>query len=198
MVRILPVEDELLDAAHADLLATVRDAYGSAPSSFGLLAHVPGLLEAVGELSQAVMGPGRIDAGLKWMVAHVVSLAAGCRYCSSHTGYHAAHAAAVDPDKVAVLWEFGTNPRFSRAERAALTMALGAAQVPNATTEADFEELRASFTDAQIAELVAVVALFGFFNRWNDTLKPELEEGPRDFLDPLSPPPGAAPTEERS
>ncbi|RNL62451.1 carboxymuconolactone decarboxylase family protein [Nocardioides marmoriginsengisoli] len=183
MPRIQPVADELLDRNHADLLATIRGAYGSEPSSFALLAHVPGLLEAVGDLSEAVMGPGRIDAGLKWMVAHVASLSAGCQYCSAHTGYHAAHAAGVREEKVAALWDFATDPLFSRAERAALNLALGAAHSPNATTDADFDELRASFTDGQIAEQVAVVALFGLFNRWNDTLKPELEDAPLRFAE---------------
>ena len=35
--------------------------------------------------------------------------------------------------------------------------------------------------DEQIVELLAVVSLYGFFNRWNDSLATPLERLPREF-----------------
>ena len=43
--------------------------------------------------------------------------------------------------------------------------------------------LRQHFDEPQIVELVAVCALFGFLNRWNDTMSTELEEVPRAFAE---------------
>ena len=54
----------------------------------------------------------------------------------------------------------------------------GAAQVPNAVTDADFAELKKHYTDAQIVDIVAVISLFGFLNRFNDTIATELEASP--------------------
>ena len=50
--------------------------------------------------------------------------------------------------------------------------------MPNAVTDADFAELKKHYTDAQIVDIVAVISLFGFLNRFNDTLATKLEASP--------------------
>jgi hypothetical protein len=50
--------------------------------------------------------------------------------------------------------------------------------VPNAVTDAMFAELRKYWTEEQIVEIVGVISLFGFLNRWNDTLATPLEDEP--------------------
>ena len=50
--------------------------------------------------------------------------------------------------------------------------------MPNAVTDADFAELKKHYTDAQIVDIVAVISLFGFLNRFNDTIATELEASP--------------------
>ena len=84
-------------------------------------------------------------------------------------------------EKVAAAWDFETDERFSAAERAALRLARDAALVPNAVTDDHFEELRSHFDDEQIVDLVAIVSLFGFLNRWNDTVATRLEAEPLEF-----------------
>jgi hypothetical protein len=56
-----------------------------------------------------------------------------------------------------------------------LRVALGAGVVPNAVSDADFDTLKAHYSNEEIVEIVAVIALFGYLNRWNDTMQPELE-----------------------
>lgn len=51
-------------------------------------------------------------------------------------------------------------------------------QVPNAVTDADFAELKKHYSEAQIVDIVAVIALFGFLNRFNDTMATQLESSP--------------------
>ena len=50
--------------------------------------------------------------------------------------------------------------------------------MPNAVTDAHFAELKKHYTDAQIVEIVAVISLFGFLNRFNDTIATDLEASP--------------------
>jgi hypothetical protein len=45
-------------------------------------------------------------------------------------------------------------------------------------TPAHFEELRRHWDDGQVVEMLAVIGLFGFLNRWNDTMATELEPEP--------------------
>ena len=53
--------------------------------------------------------------------------------------------------------------------------------MPSATTEAHFEELRRHFSEQEIVDVVAVIALFGFLNRFNDTMATPLEAEPLTF-----------------
>ena len=89
-----------------------------------------------------MLGPGRVDGGLKQLVAHVDSTAAGCRYCQAHTASSATRN-GVDEAKVEAVWSFETDDRFTDAERAALRLARDAATVPNATNKAHFDDLAA-------------------------------------------------------
>src|SRR5204862_15862 len=102
---------------------------------------------------------------------------AGCQYCMAHTGEGALHF-GVDEKKLAAVWEFRTSPLFSEGERVALDFAIAAASVPNGVTDDLFAELRKHWSEAQIVEIVGVIATFGFLNRWNDTMGTPLEAEP--------------------
>jgi alkylhydroperoxidase family enzyme len=106
----------------------------------------------------------------------------GARHRQAHTSADAAHA-GVAADKIEHAFEFETHPGFSAAERAALRLARDSALLPNLVEAEHFAALRLHFDEAQIVELVAVRALFGFLNRWNDTMSTELEGVPRSFAE---------------
>ena len=59
--------------------------------------------------------------------------------------------------------------------RAAIRLAFKAARQPNEARQSDFDELRKHYDDGQIVEIVASIALFGYLNRWNDTMATTLE-----------------------
>jgi alkylhydroperoxidase family enzyme len=84
----------------------------------------------------------------------------------------------VEDKKLAAVWEYQTSPLYSAAERATLDFAIAAASVPNAVTDEMFAELRHHWSEEQIIEIVGVIALFGFLNRWNDTMATPLEDEP--------------------
>lgn len=100
------------------------------------------------------------------MVAHVTSLSNGCSYCSAHTFKNGADN-GVPQGKLADIWSFETSDLFSDAERAALRIALTGGQCPSYATQDDMAEMRRHFSEAQIVEIGAVIALFSFNNRWN-------------------------------
>ena len=184
--RIEPPDDERLDA-HAALFEAYEGLMGFVPETSLTMARVPGLLEAYATLAVTIVGSGLIAEELTQLVAHVTSAAAGCRYCQAHTIAHADHL-GVAPERLAELWSFETSDRFDDAERAALRLALHAGQHPNAVEDADIDACRQHFDDDQIAAILAVCALFGFLNRWNDSLATQLEPTPlaaaRRYLEP--------------
>lgn len=179
MPRLEPLPREAL-AEFEPALEGVEQAMGFVPNSLLTLAHKPDILRAALGLFRAVQQPGSVPPPLKSMIANVASQAAGCRYCQAHTGHTAARI-GVDEAKLEALWSFEDSDLFSAAEKAALRVARDAAQVPNAVTDEHFATLREHFEPDAVVEIVAVIAMFGFLNRWNDTLATELEASPLRF-----------------
>ena len=180
MPNIEPLRREQLPEFEK-LFQAVESALGFVPNSYYTMGHRPEILQAFSRLTAAVFGPSStVSTELKQLVALMASTSAGCRYCQAHTSGSAARAGA-GPDKVAAVYEFESSALFSDAERAALRLARDAALVPNATTPAHFETLKKHFTDEQIVELMSVISLFGWLNRWNDTMATELEDEALDF-----------------
>jgi uncharacterized peroxidase-related enzyme len=177
MPRLEPLPPEAIEDLQASLEAT-KNRMGFLPNSQLIMARRPEILRAFQQLGMAINGPSStITPELRNMVSQIASRAAGCGYCMAHTA-HTASRVGIAPEKEEALWEYETSPLFSAAERAALRVAQGAAQVPNAVTDDDFAELKRYYTEAQIVDIVAVIALFGFLNRFNDTMATELESSP--------------------
>lgn len=180
MARIDPPSEEQLTPEIKQGFAMAEAFMGFLPNSSVTMAHWPELGQTFGPFAANILGGGELSSALKNMIAAVASSAAGCRYCMAHTT-HQAHRAGADAEKIARVWEYQTCDLFDDAERAALDLALAGGQVPNAATDAHFDELKKHYSNKQIVEIVAVIALFGFLNRYNDTIGSELEEEPLQF-----------------
>jgi uncharacterized peroxidase-related enzyme len=172
----------------ADAFEGMRKNLGFIPNSMLILQRKPKVARALQQLTASIWDPeGEVDRGFKRLIAHVASRAAGCQYCMAHTAGGALHF-GIEERKLAAVWEFRTSPLFSGAERVALDFAIAAASVPNGVTEEMFAGMRKHWSEGQIVEIVAVIATFGFLNRWNDTMGTPLEEEPitvgRKFLAP--------------
>lgn len=151
---------------------------GFTPNSVLTMQRKPKLVQAFAQLNAAVMDPeGEVDLGFRRLVGHVASKAAGCLYCQAHTLLGAQNF-GVTPEKLADVWNYATSPLYSVRERIALDFSLAAAAQPNAVTDEQFAQLRLHWSDGEIVELLGVVAMFGFLNRWNDTMATPLEAVP--------------------
>ena len=148
---------------------------GFTPNSVLTMQRKPRLVRALAQLNAAAMDPeGEVDLGFRRLVGHVASKAAGCVYCQAHTLLGAANF-GIDEAKLAAVWSYATSPLYTERERVALDFALAAAAQPNAVTDELFARLRAHWSEGQIVEILGVVAMFGFLNRWNDSLATPLE-----------------------
>lgn len=203
MAHITPVDRSELPEFEF-IFDQAEKALGAVPNSMLTMGHQPGILGAFslffGSVLHRLKQPqaekslkllssasqndpeNQISPQLAQLVGHVCSLASGCRYCQAHTA-EAAALMRVPEDKITSLVDFENSDAFDDAERAALKLAFAAGRVPNESTPAHFEELKKHFNEKQIVDLVAVIALFGFLNRWNDTMATALEEAPRHFAE---------------
>lgn len=167
------------DPEVARLAQFFNQTLGFPPNSVLTMMRRPALARAFTELNRAVMdNHGRVTSELKRLIGHIASTAAGCRYCEAHTIRAAQRfgtAEQADARRLDDVWRYATSPLFTPAERAALDFARAAASVPNDVTPEVGAALREHWDAGEIVEITGVVALFGFLNRWNDSMATELE-----------------------
>lgn len=153
----------------------------------------PALVEHFWPLSQLCMGEGALSKKAKWEAFTILSSASGCRHCQAHGGY-GLHLAGVPTERIQALWDFEHSPLFSAADKAILRFALAAGSCPNAVTPDHHAALREYFSDQQITELLAVVGISGFLNRYSDSLAVVTDQESLDwatvFLAPVGWTPG--------
>lgn len=158
--------------SHFDFFLTTL---GFTPNSVLTMQRKPKLVKAFADLNAAVMDPaGEVDVGFRRLIGHVVSRVSGCLYCQAHT-LLGAHNKGVSDAKLAEVWNYASSPLYSERERLAMDFALAASSQPNAVTDAQFHTLQRHWSDDEIVEILGVIAMFAFLNRWNDTLQTPLE-----------------------
>ena len=155
---------------------------GYLPNSHLSMAKNPNLNNGFSNLAGAIFGSKHLNMDLVNLIALASSLSSGCKYCQAHTS-HGANRAGVSPEKIAEILKYKESDQFIESEKAALDLAFAAGVTPNASKKDHFVELQKYFSDEAIIDIVAVIALFGFLNRWNDTLGTVLEEVPKGFVE---------------
>jgi uncharacterized peroxidase-related enzyme len=182
MTRVRALTREEVDPLLHEAMATQERQLGLVPQSLLTMAHRPKMAAAWANLTRAVIGPGSVDGALKQLVAYMASHTHGCRYCQAHTA-HNAERLGMSQEKLLSAFDAERSDAFSEAERSALALARDAAMVPNQVTDEHFERLRRSYSDEQIVEIMGVIAMFGWLNRWNDSMATTLEAPPLQWAE---------------
>ena len=158
-----------------ELVKFFNETLGFCPNSVLTMQHRPGIAKAFVNLNMAVMkNEGRVSSALKRLIGYLSSYTAGCRYCQAHT-IRAAERYGSEEEKLQNIWEYKSHPAFNDAERAAFDFAIAASNIPNAVSNEVADNLRKHWDEGEIVEMLGVISLFGFLNRWNDSMGTELE-----------------------
>ena len=154
-----------------------NETLGFCPNSVLTMQHRPAISKAFINLNKAVMkNEGYVTSALKRMIAWVSSNATGCRYCQAHA-IRAAERYGAEQEQLDHIWEYSTHAAFSEAERVALDFSLAASQLPNAVDDALKQRLYNHWNEGEIVEMLGVISLFGYLNRWNDSMGTSIENG---------------------
>ena len=181
MARLDPLPMDALPDLGPDLEAkfkTMAGQVGFVPNSFRTMARRPEQLKAVVNLCMTMYLTSVLPRDLVAMVSQLSSVASGCRYCQAHT-FDDMKMSGVSAEKQEAIWTFDSSPLFTEKEKAALRVAWKGGAAPNAVEDADFDELKKHFSEDEIVEIVGWIALFGYLNRWNDTMATTLEDQPK-------------------
>jgi uncharacterized peroxidase-related enzyme len=165
----------------AELARFFFETLGFVPNSVLTMQRRPAIAKAFINLNKAVMqNHGRVTSEQKRLIGYLGSHAAGCRYCQAHTALPAKRYGASN-ERIAAIWDYQASPLFSEAERAAFGFALAAASIPNAVTPEVGKALRDHWDEGEIVEILGVISLFGYLNRWNDSMATSLESGAEEI-----------------
>ncbi|ADV48629.1 carboxymuconolactone decarboxylase family protein [Cellulophaga sp. E16_2] len=171
------------DKETKELAEFFNETLGFCPNSVLTMQHRPAISKAFINLNKAVMAnEGSVTSALKRMIAWVSSNATGCRYCQAHA-IRAAERYGAEQEQLDNIWEYRTHAAFSEAERAALDFSLQASQVPNGVDAEIKERLYQYWNEGEIVEMLGVISLFGYLNRWNDSMGTTIENGAVESAD---------------
>ena len=165
-----------------ELFQGVESFMGYVPNAHLTMAEKPELLLAFSSLAMTIFQSEGIDMQTKQLIALASSLSSGCKYCQAHTS-HGAERSGIDHQKIAEILKYNDSALYSESEKAVLDLAFAAGATPNRSSKEHFIELKKHFSDELITDIVSVISIFGFLNRWNDTLGTKLEDVPKDFIE---------------
>src|SRR5581483_8196878 len=172
-VRIPLVERDMLSDAPPEL-ATLYDALlaqrGVVPNMFKTLAHVPNIALGFAALLKPLLSDGALPGWYKELVATRVSVLLGSEYAVKAHALSARQKGARQEQIEAVKADYENGP-FSDAEKLGFRCADRLHRSAAEIHDEFFAQLKNTYTDPQIVELIATAAVFEFFPRFVDGLR---------------------------
>jgi uncharacterized peroxidase-related enzyme len=175
----MPLVDPLIDITDPqvkELVDFFNETLGFCPNSVLTMQRRPNIAKAFVQLNMAVMeNHGELTSEFKRLIAFISSNATGCRYCQAHT-IRAAERYGSSEQRLSNVWDFTNQDCFSDKEKAALRFAQESSLVPVNVSKDTEKDLHYHWSDEDIVEIMGVIALFGYLNRWNDVMATSIED----------------------
>ncbi|MEM1439314.1 MAG: peroxidase-related enzyme [Pseudomonadota bacterium] len=154
-------------AQYQPLLENVQKSLGSVPNLFRIVANSPAALEGYLGLNGA-LAQGQLDAATRERIALAVAEINGCGYCLAAHSYLGKNVAKLTGTEIAANRQgTSTDARADAAVRFAAEIARERGQV---SADAVNTVKRAGYSDAEVVEIVAHVALNTLTNYVNEVL----------------------------
>lgn len=139
---------------------------GKVPEWVEVMAHRPEILKEFTELFKTIMGKGEIEAILKWKIAYTVSNMLKCPFCVDVTSKMLNKLGADQK----TLEKIKRAKDLSEDENRVLELVEDITADAHLDNPKIFEQLKDKFSEAQIIEIISVIGLFNYINRFNNSL----------------------------
>ena len=174
MPRLNPIDPNRAEGKAKALLDGVQKTLGMTPNVMRTLANSPAALEAYLSFIKA-LGGASLDARLREQIALTVSNANGCAYCAAAHTAIGRMVGLDDRELAASLRASSADPKVETALRFAREIVVNLGWVK----DEDVERVRdAGYTDGEIVEIIATVALTIFSNYFNHIAETEVDFPP--------------------
>ena len=171
MPRIQPVNPDTAEGQAKELLAGVKTKLGMAPNVMAGMAQSPAALKAYLDFG-AALGNGLLSAQLREQIAITIANTNRCGYClAAHTAIGKMVGVSAD-----ALESSRTAKAADAKVEAALRFARRVVENRGWVSDAEFAEVRdAGYSDGEIAEIIANVALNTYTNYFNHVAETEVD-----------------------
>jgi uncharacterized peroxidase-related enzyme len=171
MSRIAPIDPTLADRATKERLAAIDAATGKTPNLFKTVAASPAALAALMQLHDA-LSRGALRVKTRETLALALAEYNQCEYCLSAHVASSAKAGITEAEATAARTGASSDPRID----AAVKFALAVASRRGSVNDNDLAAVRAAgYSDGEIVEIVANVALNVFTNYVNKVADTEID-----------------------
>ncbi len=150
--------------------------YGSFESQAGAMAHRPPIFKHTWALLTDLADERALSKRTLELCLVAVSQLNACTYCVAH---HAPKLAieGISAAGVDRLIDYHDHPELDAVDKLVVEYAIAVTNNWNGTRDEIFVRLKQHFSEAQIVEMTWRTALCGAFNRFNDILQLDIEQG---------------------
>ena len=120
--------------------------------------HQPKMMRAMGRFNQAIRKGNTVDERIRNLCELKGAQMIGCEYCVD-LGSQICRNSGFSDEELLALPRYRSSDLFSEREKAALDFTVGVMRTPVDVTDELFERVRPHFSDGQLVELTALVAL---------------------------------------
>lgn len=171
MQRIKSITLETAQGKAKDLLEGAKKAMGAELNIFSAVANSPAALEGLLGLVGA-LGKGKLKPALREQLALGTAGENSCDYCASAHSFLAEKAGIAQDERAANL----RGTASDKKTQAALTFSSQLVTKRGGVSEADLKAVRdAGYSDEEVVEILAHVALNTFTNYFNEAFKTDID-----------------------
>ena len=138
---------------------------GKVPEWVRVMAHNPKIVKEFTELFKVIMGEGKIDSLLRWKIAFVVSDSLKCPFCVDVTSKILKTLGASDE----IIEKVKEGKNLPEDEKQILKLVKEVTLKANVCNLELFEKLKQKFSEQELVEIVSIIGLFNYINRFNNT-----------------------------
>jgi len=179
MTRIPVHTVESAPEGSRDTLKALAGRFGKVLNIHGAMAHSPAVLETYAAIQEALQDSGTFDGKTREAIALAVGNVDDCSYCqAAHTAGGRA-AGLTEQETVDIRRDSVADPKLASLLTLVREQAAHVGDVQDSTWQA---ALAAGWTDAELTETAAVVALNLFTNYFNHLVQTELDLPPAPAL----------------
>jgi uncharacterized peroxidase-related enzyme len=171
MPRLPQLTDETANDEQRELLESTLKQLGRVPNLYASMANGPAALRGYLALREALVG-GSFSARQREQLALFIAQANGCTYCVSAHTMRGGKVGLSEEELVNTRRAADTDPHMNQVLKLTSSIMASGGRVRSAELEA---ARQAGVTDAELAEIVAHVALNVLSNYFNHLAEPDLD-----------------------